>query len=374
MIRRLPEFRLSSRDRQITDKFPVWFSLDTSGGLLDRSQPLFQTRQFTPRLDFRPTITTAIRWKQISLIPSFSIQETHYGESQKNGQIISQNITRSAREFHVDLILPSLARTFNQKTWLGDKLKHVIEPRASYHYVGGIDNFDRIIRFDELDLLSNTSEAEISLTNRLYAKRNDQVFEVLSWQLTQARYFDPTFGGALQPGQRNVIASTIGLTPYTFLDGVPRGTSPVVSIIRASPRPGFGVEWRADYDPLRGEVVDSGLNADFHFSRYFISAGHNQVHTGQVLSPSANQFRGSLGFGNDNRRGWNAAFVTIYDYRQGRMQYAITQVTYNTDCCGFSVQYRRFSFGTRNENQFRLAFAVANIGSFGTMKKQERLF
>ena len=44
------------------------------------------------------------------------------------------------------------------------------------------------------------------------------------------------------------------------------------------------------------------------------------------------------------------------------------------DCCGLSVQYRRFSFGTRNENQFRVAFAIANIGSFGTLKRQERIF
>ena len=56
------------------------------------------------------------------------------------------------------------------------------------------------------------------------------------------------------------------------------------------------------------------------------------------------------------------------------MQFATTQVTYNTDCCGISFQYRRFNFGARNENQFRVAFAVANIGSFGTLKKQERLF
>jgi LPS-assembly protein len=56
------------------------------------------------------------------------------------------------------------------------------------------------------------------------------------------------------------------------------------------------------------------------------------------------------------------------------MQYNNTQISYNTDCCSFSVQYRRFAFGTRNENQFRFAFAIANIGSFGTLRRQERLF
>ena len=39
-------------------------------------------------------------------------------------------------------------------------------------------------------------------------------------------------------------------------------TSPVVSVFRAVPRPGFGVEWRADYDARRGGVTNSSLNAD----------------------------------------------------------------------------------------------------------------
>ncbi|MEK7407612.1 MAG: hypothetical protein AAB225_21245 [Acidobacteriota bacterium] len=78
--------------------------------------------------------------------------------------------------------------------------------------------------------------------------------------------------------------------------------------------------------------------------------------------------------GNSSGRGWSAAFSAIHDFRFGVMQFATTQVAYNTDCCGFSVQYRRFGFGTRNENQFRAAFVIANIGSFGTLKKQERLF
>ncbi|MBI3208849.1 MAG: hypothetical protein HYZ37_08100, partial [Candidatus Solibacter usitatus] len=102
--------------------------------------------------------------------------------------------------------------------------------------------------------------------------------------------------------------------------------------------------------------------------------GHAYVHGDPKLSPPFNQFRGLLGIGQENRRGWNAAFSAYYDFNRGVMQFATTQVTYNYDCCGISVQYRRFNFGTRNENQFRVAFAVANIGSFGTLKRQERIF
>ena len=93
------------------------------------------------------------------------------------------------------------------------------------------------------------------------------------------------------------------------------------------------------------------------------------MHNTPALSPSANQFRGTVGFGDLNRRGWNAAFQAIYDYRVGSLLYSVTQVTYNTDCCGFSVQVRRFGFGNRNETVPVLAFSVANIGCFGTLEE-----
>jgi LPS-assembly protein len=209
--------------------------------------------------------------------------------------------------------------------------------------------------------------------NRLFAKRGNQVGEMLTWDLAQRRYFDPDFGGAVMPGRRNVFASTADLTPYAFMD-VARNQSPVVSVLRFSPKPGFGLEWRADYDPVRGGVVDSSFDLSSRFGQLFVTAGHSQVRNDPVLSPSANQFRGTVGFGNQNRRGWNAAAHFVYDYRVGRLLYSITQVTYNTDCCGFSVQVRRFSFGSRNETMPVLAFTVANIGSFGSLKKQDRLF
>jgi LPS-assembly protein len=252
----------------------------------------------------------------------------------------------------------------------------VIEPRATYEYVTGIgQDFNKIIRFDETDLLSNTNQVTFSLTNRLYAKRGDDVSEVFSWQVSQARYFDPTFGGVLVPGldQRMVLLSQLDLTPFTFLDG-PRTYSPVVSALRAQPFWNIAFEWRTDYDPARHGIVASMASADWRKGAYFISVGHNEVKTDSYLLPSEDQIRASFGVGNSTRRGWNAAFVAVYDYKVGVLDYAILQATYNTDCCGFSVQLVRFDFGTRDETQYRFAFAVANLGSFGTLKRQERLF
>ena len=374
VIRKLPELEFSSRDREISSAgIPIWVSFDSSAGLLKRSQPLFQTQQFVDRIDLQPRLTTEFSWAGFHLIPSFSARETHYGEQQQAGIIVNQNLNRFSREVYVDLVPPSFARVFKKKTFLGDQVKHVIEPRASFQKVSGISDFDRLIRFDQTDLVANTNQVEISLTNRLYVKRGDQVTEILSWQISQQRYFDPTFGGAIVPGQRNVTLSTADLTAYAFLDGR-RNYSPVVSAVRATPVPGFSVEWRADYDPLRGVVLDSSVTGDFRRGNLFLSLGHNQVNSVADLSPDANQIRGAVGYGNSQHRGWNAAFTSVYDFNQGRMQYMTSQVTYNTDCCGLSVQFRRFNWITRFENQFEVSFSIANIASFGTLKKQERMF
>ena len=79
--------------------------------------------------------------------------------------------------------------------------------------------------------------------------------------------------------------------------------------------------------------------------------------------------------GDFNRKGWNAAISNIYDYRQAIFIYTASQISYNTDCCGFGFEIRRFAIGpTRNENQFRVSLSIANLGSFGTLRSTERLF
>jgi LPS-assembly protein len=391
-IRKLPEVEFTSHHRRIWDQLPFYFSFESSAGLLYRSEPVFntdntalvdnfQTGQFMNRSSISPHVTGAFHWAGLHLVPSFGIQETYYGEAQSpyldRYRVVGTNIVRSSRDFSLDLIFPSLARVFNKKTIFGDKLKHVIEPRATYRYVTGIgDDYTRFIRFDENDLSSNTNELLLSIANRIYAKRGDSVEEIFTWEVFQKRYFDPTFGGALVPGQRNVIGPSADLTAYAFLVG-PRSTSPVVSVLRMSPIPGLGVRWQTDYDARGGGIVDSSFAMDYHFAKYFVSAGHDMVHTDPAITAAANQFRVRGGFGDPNHRGFNAGAEAIYDYRKGAIQYTTSQVTYNTDCCGLSVQFRSVNIGSNvgSRSEWRFAFAVANISTpLGNLKKQDRMF
>ena len=382
IIRKLPEFAFEGRDRKLFQNIPVWFSFGSALGMYHRVQPrpegqplmnFYETSQFSSRASLDPTITTAVRWRGFHLVPSFTLHEAIYSQSFQTGTVYNKALIRSAPEFGIDFIMPTLERVFDRKTFLGDKLKHVIEPRAQYKYVSGVNRFADTLRFDPVDLLSNTSELQVGVTNRIYAKRGDTVQELLTWEIFQKHYFDPTFGGAVVAGRRNVVLSEIDLTAYSFLDG-PRNYSPIVSILRASPRPGFGLAWEGDYDPLLKRFVNSTFAADVRIKRYFFSAGNDQVKPSPLISPSANQFRSTFGYGDPNRTGLNGAFSMVYDYRLQRLNYGIGQVTYNTDCCGVSFQVRRLSFGIRNENQYYFSFSVANLGSVGTLKKQERLF
>ncbi len=396
-IRKLPEAEFMGRDQRLFGRFPLWFSFESTAGLLFRSAPIFenntlvykfQTNQFTNRVHLAPHLTTAIHLGFLDIVPSMGIVETFYGEAQTPldgiNRVLGTNIVRSARDFSVDLVLPSISRVFEKKTIFGDKLKHVIEPRAVYRYVTGIgQDFERFIRFDERDILANTNEVLLSLANRVYAKRGDNVSEIFTWELLHKRYFDPTFGGALVTGSRNVFQATADTTAYAFLMG-PRSYSPIVSKIRTNPIGGLGMQWLADYDTKFSAVVDSNLSVDYRWSRYFAQIGHNMVrtrpfvdpagHETQVLAPSANQFNGRFDFGDANRRGINASISAVYDYRERFLRYSISQITYNTDCCGVSVQLGRIHAGVRDETLFRIAFSIANVGTFGTLRKQDRLF
>jgi LPS-assembly protein len=143
------------------------------------------------------------------------------------------------------------------------------------------------------------------------------------------------------------------------------------------------LSWELDYDTIKGWINNSTVLLDHRFGNYFIGGSHAFLHvpgeifsTNQFIAPTVfNQFRWLAGYGNPNKRGLNAAVNFGIDIQTGGLQYGAVQTSYNWDCCGLSVEYRRFALGSvRNENQFRFALSLTNVGTFGTMRRQERLF
>jgi len=217
---------------------------------------------------------------------------------------------------------------------------------------------------------------EYSLTQRLYRRAGQgQASEIFSWRIAQKYYFDPTFGGALLSGQRNVFQALNSITPFAFAD-TPRRFSPLVSDLRITPAGRYDLEFHTDYDPVRGKVTALGTLLNIHpYGQSFFNVAHFTVQSDPILQPRENQIRALVGWGQMNRRGWNGAFSINYNVRQHFLQYQVFQASYNGSCCGISFEFRRLALGpVRSDNQFRVALLIANIGRFGTLRRQERLF
>ncbi len=427
-----PSLDASSVDRPL-GRLPLFWSFDASVAGLSRSEPGFQTSTLLGRFDFSPEISMPLQSHGWALRPALSLHETYYSQSYlpQNGTVANDPTNRQALETSVELRPPVLERVFD-KEFLGRKLKHVIEPRIVYRYVTGVNNFLNVLHFDERDILSDTNEVQYGFTTRLYAKRKPSsieecetpmtglavgaaapeqtvpwerpghlentpcivtpiVKEVLTWEVAQKYFLDPTFGGALITGQRNVLATTEDLTGIAFLIE-PRHLSPAISRLRIATGTHTDTEWDVDYDFQLNRINASTLLLNYNEGPFTFGAGDAFLQIPQT-TPSTltegkcgptesnqitckfQQFRVALGYGGLTRRGLSAASSFGIDAETGKLQFATAQTTYNWDCCGVTLEYRRYAIANvRNENLFRFTFSLANIVSFGNLRRQERLY
>ena len=386
-IRSLPSIQFSGHDRRLFEDLPLYFSFDTATDLLNRSQPGLSTPEFVGRFDMFPRVTMPLHWAGFNLVPSLGFRETAYTSSQQSTpastasnaieNIVGTDRVRSAFVFDLDLRLPALEKVFNSP-WkaLGDRWKHVIEPKIAFRKVSGIENEPAFILFDDRDIMVNTTQLEYGITQRLFSKRdpNGEVKELASWEVKQAYYFDPTFGGALVPGQRNVFDTAVDFSPYAFLDQA-RHFSPIASTLRLYPSHRFSIESVLDYDTVRHRLVAGSMAGTVRQKKLFASVGHEFIYSAPDLAPNANQLRTTVGYGSSNALGPNLVWLAIPDLHAGYLTYSAVQASYNVDCCGVTVEWRRTALPPiRNENQWRVAISFANVGTFGNIKKNERLF
>jgi LPS-assembly protein len=329
------------------------------------------------RTEFAPKVTLPLSFGPwLNVTASAAARTTRYGASlDPLGNLSEQAITRNDGEFTLEIRPPTLERIFGSAK-KGRRYKHTIEPAITYRYVSGINDFERFIRFDSDATLSNTNEVEYGFTQRFYVKSGEeQPTEFLSWSVVEKHYFDPTFGGAIVDGQRNVLQALNSITPFAFAAG-PRDWSPIVSDVKITPGGRYDAEQIIEYDPQLNKIVAEGTLVKVKpYSEFFATVAHFHIQDDPVLQPLSNQIRALVGYGAFNRKGINFTGGVSYDIQNTALQNQIMQVTYNGDCCGLSFEYRRIALGqVRTENQFRVAFTIANIGTFGNLRRQEKIF
>jgi len=404
-ILHLPSVRFDVLDRPL-GRSPLYWGMGSSIGYLSRSEPDFHARN-VGRFDLYPHLSLPLSAGGWSLVPGFALRDTAYSISQTpdlhrdNSGIptISHDpLHRVDIEASADLRAPAVERDFSLGRW-NRVLRHVIEPEFTYRYVNGIGAHARnVLLFDTTDIATDTNEVGFSLTQRLYLRPADQQpcdgdnaaadctakpREWASWQIAQKFFIDPTFGGALIPGRRNVFDSTLDLTAVAFLTS-PRNLSPVVSRMRFEAIDNLRIEWDLDYDPKAGRLDADNVFAGYSWGRTTVGLGHAMLNavaeSGKASTiMQSQQLQPFLSIGKQNGNGFNMAANGGYDFVHGTLQYGGVQAVYNWDCCGLTVGYRRFQLGTvgttsRNETQYLYSFTLANFGSVGDIRRSNSVF
>jgi LPS-assembly protein len=438
-ILHLPSIRYDVLARPL-GRSPFYWWFGSSAGYLNRSEPDFHSRN-VGRLDIYPHIALPISAGGWDIVPAAALRDTYYTISQvpdftgANGGVpaISHDpLNRTDIEGSLDIRPPALERDFSFPVWHRE-LRHVIEPEITYRFVGGIGAKARnALLFDTTDIATNTNQVGYSLTQHFYLRptgtrpcdaNTDQqdsttmpeslravksepgsesttgelapeassaaacavrAREWASWQIKQDFYINPTFGGALIPGRRNVFASSLDLSPIAFLT-TPRNISPVVSRLRFNAIPNLRAEWDLDYDPRLGQFDADNLYAGYTFGRTTIGVTHSLLNavdenTGTKSTTLKSQLlHPFFSIGKPSGAGFNLAANGGYDFVLHQVQYAGVQSAYNWNCCGITLGYRRFELGTataaaRDETQWLYGFTFANFGAVGDLRRNNSVF
>jgi LPS-assembly protein len=415
-----PELQVDGLDQRIGHT-PLLWGGEASAAALSRSETGFQTSRLLPRLDIYPHLAVPLTGAGWHVRAEAGIRDTFYGKSQQSGlpgnvpvAELGESLNRKAFLGEIHLQPPVLERDFSggllRRLLHNAELRHTIEPEVTYRYVTGINHYADTLRFDLTDTLTNTNEMEYGLTQRLFlrhlrprpCKKGDEALgpdklcgggttDWLSWTVAQKHFFNPEFGHAVVPGERNVFATTLDLSGVAFLSS-PRRASPIVSRLRLRTTDATDLEWDLDYDARSGRVQASNVFAAYRRGDYFFSVGDARLFnllprvTTLPDAPTANpnstssqnkfnQVHVAAVFGSPTKRGLSAGTNVGYDFTLNTLQYLGAQTGYNRDCCGFSFEMRRYTLGTvRDDTQYLFAFTLAGVGSAGSLRPMLRVF
>jgi len=423
----VPSLDFHTTAHEIPDARVLW-DFDASAAGLKRTQPGFTTGG-VGRLDLHPELSLPFALKEWHFRPSFAVRDTLYTAGKETVSNaagvpveVPSSINRSDFEAAVDIRPPVIERTFDSpflEKVFGSDVTHTIEPDVTYRYVTGVNNFKQILRFDDVDVASDTNELEYGLTQRLFLRpgaarkthpcritetpdATDQdkepddepngkaaafapkcsTREFFSWRLAQKTFFNQNFGGAIANGRRNIFDTTLDFTGIAFLTEA-RGISPLISRLRVRPSDILDVEWDFDYDTGAKKFTTNNIFVDVHEGSTFAGFSYalldapGRFYTDGLPSSTSNfdQMRVLLGYGKANKPGLSLAANGGFDLRALQLQYASLQAGYNWNCCGFSVEYRKYELGSvRNEGTETFRLTLANIGSAGNLRRATSLF
>lgn len=351
--RQLPEVEYRLRPRKL-GRAPLYLQLLSSVNYVSVERSATFSGDYG-RADFFPQLALPLRaFPWLSLSVKAGGRATWYGDSvgadaDTSSPVFSgETLTRTYPTAGVEVIGPSVSRLFESK---GAKIKHVIEPRVDYDFLGEFDDRAAIPLFDEVDTARPLNRARFSLVQRILVKpagsdSRSGAREVLSFELARPYSFDST-----QPLQR----SGSGLLVDSW--------GPLAALLRFQPSAGTNVKAEATYNTLF-----SGLEATALTGQVQVGRGNDVGLTWYTRRNAENDrtvtdqiaFSSSLGLGRrlrlSGRVGW--------DLEQAVLQQSRVAAAYTAQCWGFQLEYREFRADQRRDRDWRFMLSLKNVGSF----------
>ncbi|HEY0429258.1 MAG TPA: LPS assembly protein LptD [Pyrinomonadaceae bacterium] len=424
--RNLPSINFEKRPTELSFLKNVYFSFKTSLEGVSRREvvknlTLYEQQTgnepvISPtigqRFDVHPQIEIPFYFKYLNLTATFGARVNYYSNSFNDmRQVVGRDVIRKYGEFELDVRPVALAKNFYGKAG-AFRFRHVVEPFLTYRYIKGVNNFNRIIRFDYQDTQTDTNEVEYGITNRIYTRQyteavtakaqkllqsnpnaaknplSIQPYELFTFTVRGKYFFDPYFGGALTPGRRNQIEPITALTFYTF-GGVARRFSPLNIEATYRPRKVVFVSTRMDLgvqgDGLRDISATIGydkkvvkLFSTFYYTRAVtLIPSLRQFAEQGSLTKEAGTLRGSQWspsiFIGNREKGLYGGASLFFDFENSRtlkrgspLVSSLYTIGYAGDCCAMTVQYYTYDVGVRRENRLVFSFRLNGIGTFGT--------
>ena len=423
--RNLPSLYFEKRPSQLSFLKNVYFSFKTNFEGVSRREEISNsstsrlsnsyipvvTSALVQRIDIHPQVAVPLNFKYFTLTATGGMRVTHYSDSFNDmRRVIGQSVTRKYGEFEFDLRPVALAKNFFRGNG-SLRFRHTIEPYLTYRLIRGVDNFNKIIRFDYEDTATDTNEIEYGITNRFFTRRyteavtneaqkrlqqnpnaaksslSIQPYEIFTLTVRGKYFFDPRFGGALTPGVRNQLEPITALSFYTF-GGVPRRFSPVNIDATYRPQRTVFVNTRMDIDNFNGNLRDISATVGYDtplikiFQTFYYTRAITLIPSLQKYSNAAGKEPGTLRgsqwsptiFVGNRERGVYGGVSLFFDFenrrgvRESPLISTLGTVGYAFDCCSVTMQYSTFNVGVRRENRFVFSFRLNGIGSFGTQQ------
>jgi LPS-assembly protein len=347
--RQLPEIEYRLRPTKI-GRTPLYLQLLSSVNYVSVERSETVSGDYG-RVDLFPQLVLPLRaWPWLSLSLKAGGRATWYGDSVTAGQqgFTGEQVTRIYPTAGVQMIGPSLSRLFETKD---AKVKHVIEPRVDYDFLGDFDEVSEIPLFDEVDTQRPASLARFSLVQRFLVKPNaagalNSAREILSFEVAQPYSFETD-----RPLQR----SGNGLQTEAW--------GPLSMLLRFQPSATTNVKAEATYNTLFGGIEATALTGQLALGRgndvgltwYTRRNVENDVTTSDQFALSTN-----LGLGKRLRLSGRVN----WDLEREVLQQSRISLAYAAQCYGFQLEYREFRVDLRRDREWRFMLNLKNVGSF----------